>query len=195
MSKGKGKGKSFNTKGMRNAIPKEWDADQLVIPEFGSTQGMSFYTINNLLTEGLSTYAVRNPPPFARSLTPGHPIEYLDNRQIRMRTNPSDLNQDGTPIHNMIYHYNSALRAIHEVRQSVQRFLFMEENGRIVDLRGTPIPNGYPTDPHYLLEENQKMHLGDFWRVLRHRPATNTLKSNNPDIEYISAERTRAGQA
>ncbi len=61
----------------------------------------------------------------------------------------------------------------------------MEENGRIVDLRGIPIPNGYPTDSHSLLEENQKSHLGDFWRVLRLRPATNVLKSSNPDIEYI----------
>jgi hypothetical protein len=81
-----------------------------------------------------------------------------------MRTNPSDLNQDGTPIHNIVFHYNSALRAIHEVRQSVQLFRIMEESGRIVDLRGIPIPNGYPTDPHYLLEENQKSSLGDFWR-------------------------------
>ncbi len=61
----------------------------------------------------------------------------------------------------------------------------MIENGRIVDLRGIPIPNGFPTDPHYLLEESQKSHLGDFWRVLRLRPATNVLKSSNPDIEYI----------
>jgi hypothetical protein len=30
MGKGKGKGKSFNAKGMRNAIPKEWDADQSI---------------------------------------------------------------------------------------------------------------------------------------------------------------------
>jgi hypothetical protein len=29
------------------------------------------------------------------------------------------------------------------------------------------------------------MHLGDFWRVLRHRPATNALKSSNPDTEFI----------
>jgi hypothetical protein len=84
------------------------------IPEFGAAQGISFYTVNNLLTEGASTYEVRTPTAFIRSITPGHPIEYLDNRQIRMRTNPSDLNQDGTPIHNMIFHYNSALaRAIH----------------------------------------------------------------------------------
>jgi hypothetical protein len=83
MGKGKGKGKSFNTKGIRNAIPKEWDADQLVIPEFGAAQGIAFYTINNLLTEGMSTYVVRNLTSFVRSITPGHPIEYLDNRQMR----------------------------------------------------------------------------------------------------------------
>jgi hypothetical protein len=145
--------------------------NQLVIPEFGAAQGISFYTVNNLLTEGVSTYEVRNPTAFVRSITPGHPIKYLDNRQIRMRTNPSDLNQDGTPIHNMtpsdlnqdgtpihnmIFYYNSALRAIYEVRQSVQRLQLVEENGRIVDLRGIPIPNGYPTDPHHLLEKNQK---------------------------------------
>jgi hypothetical protein len=35
------------------------------------------------------------------------------------------------------------------------------------------------------LEENQKSFLGDFWRVLRHRPTKNTLKSSNPDVEYI----------
>ena len=79
-----------------------------------------------------------------------------------MRTNPSDLNQDGSPIHNVVFHYNSALRAIYEVRQSVQSFHIMEESGRIVDIRGIPIPNTYPTDPHFLLEENQKLSLGDF---------------------------------
>ncbi len=85
MGKAKGKGKSFNAKGMRNAIPKEWDADQLVIPEFGATQGISFYTINNLLTEGMSTYAVKNPTAFVRSLTAGHSIEYLNHRRDRFR--------------------------------------------------------------------------------------------------------------
>ncbi len=128
---------------------------------------------------------MKNPAALVRSLAPGHPIQYLDSRQIRIRTNPSDLNQDGTPIDNIVFHYNSALRAIHEVGQSVAHFQFMEENGRVVDLRGTPIPNGYAIDPHYLLGENQKSHLGDFWRVLRHCPATNALKSSNPDIEYV----------
>jgi hypothetical protein len=99
-----------------------------------------------------------------------------------VRTNPSDLNQDGSPIHNVVYHYNSALRAIYEVRQSVQNFHIMEESGRIVDIRKIPIPDVYPTDPNYLLEENQKLSLGHFWKVLRLRPAKNARKSsNNPD--------------
>jgi hypothetical protein len=149
--------------------------DQLSILDFGVAQGISLYAVDNL---GTSAYAVKAPKA---SFAQGHPIEYLSDRQIRMRKNPSDLNQDGSPIHNMVYHYNSALRAIYEVRQSVQ----IMESGRIVDLRGTPISNVYPIDPHYLLEENQKLSLGDFWRVLRHRPVKNVMKSSNPDIEYI----------
>ncbi len=166
-------------------MPKDWDADQVVIPEYGTTLGISFYTVNNLTTEGQSTYSVRIPTAFVRSPATGHPIHYMDSQQIRTRTNPSDLNQDGTPIDNIVFHYNTALRVISEVRQSVAHFQMMEESGRIVDLRGTPIPNGYAVDPHDLLGENQKLHLGDFWRVLRHRPATNALKSSNPDTEYV----------
>jgi hypothetical protein len=162
VSKGKGKGKFPNPKGKRNAAPKEWDADYVVIPEFGIAQGMSFYTLNNLLTPGQSTYLVRTPKVINKSLVPGHSIEGMSDREIRMRTNPSDLNQDGSPIHNVVFHYNNALRAIYEVRQSVQNFHVMEETGRIVDLMGQPISNAYPTDPHYLLEENQKLSLGDF---------------------------------
>jgi hypothetical protein len=42
MSKRKGK-RSFNAKGTRGAIPKDWDADQVIIPDFGTTPGISFY--------------------------------------------------------------------------------------------------------------------------------------------------------
>jgi hypothetical protein len=35
------------------------------------------------------------------------------------------------------------------------------------------------------MEDYQKMHLGDFWRVLRSRPSTNPLKSSSFDVEYI----------
>ena len=113
VSKGKGKGKFPNPKGKRNAAPKEWDADYVVIPEYGIAQGINFYTINNLLTPGSSAYSVRTPKAIIKSLVPGHSIESMSEREIRMRTNPSDLNQDGSPIHNVVFHYNTALRAIH----------------------------------------------------------------------------------
>ncbi len=51
VSKGKGKGKFPNVKGKRNAAPKEWDPDYVVIPEFGSAQGITLYTLNNMLTQ------------------------------------------------------------------------------------------------------------------------------------------------
>jgi hypothetical protein len=178
VSKGKGKGKFPNPKGRRNAAPKEWDPDYVVIPEFGIARGMSLYTLNHLVTPGLSTYTVRTPKKINRSLVPGHSIESMSDREIRMRTNPSDLNGDGTPIHNVAFHYNTALRAIYEVRQSANNFHLMEETGRIVDLMGNSIPNCYPTDPHYLLEETQKASLGDFWRALRLRPAKTAIKSS-----------------
>jgi hypothetical protein len=43
VSKGKGKGKFPNPKGRRNAAPKEWDPDYVVIPEFGIAQGEPLY--------------------------------------------------------------------------------------------------------------------------------------------------------
>ncbi len=145
--KGKGKGKSYNAKSTWGAMPKDWDADQVIIPEYGETHGMSFYTVSNLTTEGQSTYTVKIPTVFVRSPATGHPIHHMDNQQIRTRTNPSDLNQDGNSIDNIVSHYHTALRAISEVRQSVTHFQMMEEGGRVVDLRGTPIPNGYASTP------------------------------------------------
>ncbi len=185
VSKGKGKGKFPNSKGKRNAAPKEWDPDYVVIPEFGIAQGITLHTINNLLQSGSSTYSVRTPKTIIKSLVPGHSIENMSEREIRMRTNPSDLNGDVSPIHNVVFHYNTALRAMYEVRQSAQNFHIMEESGRIVDLLGNLISNAYSTDPHYLLEENQKLSLGDFWRTLRFRPAKTVNKSAHPDIEYV----------
>jgi hypothetical protein len=109
----------------------------------------------------------------------------MDIQQVRKRINPSDLNGDGTPISNIVFHYNTAIKAIYEVRQSVTHFQIMEQTGRVVDLRGTPYGNGYKVDPHYLLGDSMKALLGDFWRILRHRPVSFGVRASNPDIEYV----------
>ncbi len=81
-----------------------------------------------------------------------------------MRANPSDLDQGGIPTDDVVINYTRAQRAFHEERQSVQRFVIMDEDNRAVDLRGTPLQGLYPTGPYRLLEEQQQqiMHLGDF---------------------------------
>jgi hypothetical protein len=38
---------------------------------------------------------------------------------------------------------------------------------------------------HDLLDENQNLSLGDFWRVLRVRPSANMTKMSYPDLEYV----------
>ena len=38
---------------------------------------------------------------------------------------------------------------------------------------------------HELVPENQKTILGDYWRVLRLRPPTNTFSAGKPHLEYI----------
>ncbi len=47
-------------------MPKDWDPNQLVLPEYGTTHGMSFYTVTNLTTEGQSTNTVKIPTAFVR---------------------------------------------------------------------------------------------------------------------------------
>jgi hypothetical protein len=182
--KGRGKGKAYNTKGTWGGMPKDYDPDQLIIPENGSATGVSFYIVSNLTNEGQSPYTVRIPTLYEKSPNTGLIILQMDIQQIRKRINPSDLNGDGTPISNIVFHYNTAIKAIWEVRQSVTNFQLMEESGRVVDLRGTPYGNGYKVDPNYLLGDSMKPLLWDFWKILRHRPAFG-VRGSNPDIEYI----------
>ncbi len=183
--KGRGKGKAYNAKGTWGAMPKDYNPEQLFIPEFGSATDVAFYTVNNLTKVDQTPYTVRIPTLYEVSPNTGLVILQMDIQQVRKRINPSDLNGDGTPISNIVFHYNTAIKAIYEVRQSVTHFQITEETGRVVDLRGTPFANGYKVDPHYLLADSMKALLGDFWKILRHRPVSYGVRASNPDIEYV----------
>jgi hypothetical protein len=102
-----------------------------------------------------------------------------------MRAHPSDVGPDGQVTAEAVTNYRKAQIAIHDVRRSVQRFVIIDETNQPVDLRGNSIQGRLPSDPYHLLEDYQKMHLGDFWRVLRNRPSTSLLRSSNFDVEYI----------
>ncbi len=68
----------------------------------------------------------------------------------------------------------------------MRRFVIIDENNQPVDLRGNSIQGRLPSDPYRLLEDYQKIHLGDFWRVLQNRPSASPLRSSNFDVEYIA---------
>jgi hypothetical protein len=89
---------------------------------------------------------VRNSQAVVKSTVSGHLIQYLETQQIQMRANPSDLDQGGNPTDEVVMNYNSAQRAIHEVRLSVQRFVIMNEDNRAVDLRGNSIQGRLSAD-------------------------------------------------
>jgi hypothetical protein len=78
---------------------------------------------------------------------------------------------------------------MYSVNMSIEHYLIVidESTKRIVDLHKNAVGSsrGQNPDTHGLLEEIQKKSLGDFWRVLRTRPATNATKAKNPDVEYI----------
>ncbi len=171
---------------MRNVNPKDWDDTQTVVPEFGERQGISFYTIPNLLTE-TCRYRVGTARAFVTSSVPGQAqlLQHLEIQQIKMRAHPKDIGPDGQVTAEAVANYRKAQVASYDVRRSTQRFVVINENDQPVDLKGNPIQGRLPSDPYRLVEDYQKMHLGDFWRVLRHRPSTSPLKSSNFDVEYI----------
>ncbi len=143
-------------------------------------------TVNNLVAENCQ-YRVKSTQAFEISSVPGQGqlLQHLEIQQIRMRAHPSDVGPDGQVTAEAVTNYRKAQIAIQEVRRSVLRFVIIDENNQPVDLRGNSIQGRLPSDPYHLMEDYQKMHLGDFWRVLRNRPSTSPLRSSNFDVEYI----------
>jgi hypothetical protein len=185
-AKGKGKGKPPKGKGTRNANPKVWDETQTIIPEFGEKLGIEFYTLNSLPTEACQ-YRVGSARAFETSSVPGQGqlLQHMEMQQIRMRAHPTDFGPDGQVTAQVVANYRRAQLAIYDVRRSVQRFVIIDENNQPVDLNGNSVQGRLPADPYHLMEDDMKMHLGDFWRVLRNRPSTSPLKSSSFDVEYI----------
>ncbi len=162
-----------------NASSPYWDKACTVIPKFGAQLGIIHYAICAHLQ-----YAVKTTRPFeTTSLNPGQRIRMIDTTLVRERMKPRQ-----SPDQNVVLVYYKALDAIYSVNRSIDYYLLIDDNTkRIVDLNKKAMGSsrGQNPDTHGLLEEIQKKSLGDYWRVLRTRPATNAIKAKNPDIEYI----------
>ncbi len=170
---------------MRNAIPKDWDPNVTTIPEFGSSLGIKFFSLTETLS-GMTDYPVKKTEEFRRTSYSSSPIYYLEDKALCIRCSPKDIDEKGFPTTDIRNQYGRAEKAIYAVQQSCLHFVLTEESApyRNVDLDGNPIAKGFKLKIHALLEEHQKQSLGDYWRVLRLRPATNSLKATNPDMEY-----------
>jgi hypothetical protein len=156
------------------------------IPEFGSSLGINFFSLTETLS-GMTDYPVLKTAEFRRSSYSSSRIYYLDEDVISIRCNPKDINEKEFPTADIMSQYSRAEKAIYAVQHSCLHFVLTEEAApyRNVDLDGRPIAKGFKPEVRALLEEHQKQSLGDYWRVLRLRPATNSLKATNPDMEYI----------
>jgi hypothetical protein len=185
-NKGKGKAKSKGSnsgRGKMNASSPYWDKACTVIPKFGAHLGILFYAIADLKMPYLQ-YAVKPTRQFeTNGLNPGQRIKMIDTTLVRKRIKPGQF-----PDQNMVLTYYKALDAMYTINISIEYYLLIDDNTkRIVNLHKNAVGSsrGQSPDTHGLLEEIQKKSLGDYWRVLRTRPANNATKAKNLDIEYI----------
>jgi hypothetical protein len=181
---GKGKGKARGKgRGKMNASNPHWDKACTVIPKFGAQLGIIHYAIGDLKMSHLQ-YSVQPTRPFETTgLSPGQRIKMIDTTLVRERNKPGQF-----PDQNIVLMYYKALDAIYSVNASIEYYLLTDDKTRqIITLNNTAVGSsrGQNPDTHGLLDEIQKKSLGDYWRVLRTRPANNATKAKNPDIEYI----------
>jgi hypothetical protein len=179
------KGKTSNNgTGKKNANNPYWDSACTVIPKFGAQPGIILFTIGDVMASHL-LYAVKHTRQFEKTnLNPGQRIKMIDISQVRMRSKQGQF-----PDQNLVQVYYKALDAMYLVNMSIDNYLVIEETTKqIVNLHKNAVGSsrGHKNpDTHGLLEEIQKRSLGDFWRVLRTRPAINATKAKNPDVEYV----------
>ncbi len=83
----------------------------------------------------------------------------------------------------MVYH--KALNALYHLNDSSRLYYLHDEDKNPRTLRGQVIQYLNGQSVQDLVPENQKLSLGDYWRVLRVCPATNSHKATQMQLEYI----------
>jgi hypothetical protein len=173
---GKGKGKPFK-KGKRDPSDPYWK-----IPEFGKALGdarVVIYTMTQF-SESTNPYRKRLPAPLQRSNLPGYVVQTPDPAFITARKR-----QDQATDQDLCKVYPNALKALYQLGESPGLYYLHDEMKQPRTLRGQGIQylNGQAVQE--LVPENQKLTLGDYWRVLRVRPAANKYKAEQLQLEYI----------
>jgi hypothetical protein len=175
--RGKGKGKPFKKGKTRDPNDPYWK-----IPDFGKASGdarVVLFTMTQF-SESTNPYRKRLSAPLQRSNLPGYIVQTPDPAFISARKR-----QDQATDQDLCVVYHNALRALYQLGESPGLYCIHDEMKQPRTLRGLAIQflNGMAV--HELVPENQKLILGDYWRVLRVRPATSNFKAGQLQLEYI----------
>jgi hypothetical protein len=93
--------------------------------------------------------------------------------------------QDQTTGPDLCVVYHNALKALYQLNDSPRLYYQHDEGKQARTLLGQTIQYLNGQSVQELVPENQKLSLGDYWRVLRLRPATNSYKAAQIQLEFI----------
>ncbi len=174
--KGKGKGKP-SKKGNRDPNDPHWK-----IPEFGKALGNARVVIFTMtqFTESTNPYRKRLPAPLQRSNLPGYVVHLPDPAFITARKR-----QDHATDQDLCVVCHNALKALYQLGDSPRLYYLHDEMKQPRSLLGQANQYLNRQAVQELVPENQKLTLGDYWRVLRVRPATSKYKAEQLQSEYI----------
>jgi hypothetical protein len=173
---GKGKGKP-SKKGKKDPCDPYWK-----IPDFGKASGDARVVIFTMtqFSESTNPFRKRLPAPLQRSNLPGYIVQTPDPAFIAARKRP-----DQATDQDLMKVYHNALKALYQLGESPGLYYLHDEMKQPRTLRGQTIQYLSGQAVQELAPENQKSILGDYWRVLRLRPATNKYKAEQLQLEYI----------
>jgi hypothetical protein len=175
--KGKGKGKPFKKGKTRGSNDPYWK-----VPEFGTALGdarVVFFTMTQL-SEPTNIFRLKDFVQLQRSNLPGSVVHAPDPSLVSTRKMP---NQPTDPDLCKVYH--NALKALFQLSDSPRLYYLHDEDRNARTLLGRTVQYLYGQSVQELVPEDQKLFLGDYWRVLRLRPVTNSYKAQQMQLEYI----------
>jgi hypothetical protein len=175
--KGKGKGKPFKKGKTRDPNHPYW-----TIPDFGKASGDARVVLFTMaqFSESTNPYRMKIPKLLERSNSPGYVVHLPSPEFIAARKRQGQATDQGVGVA-----YHNALKALYQLNDSPRLYYLHDEMKQARTLLGQAMQYLNGEAVQELVPKNQKLSLGDYWRVLRVRLATNRYKTEQLQLEYI----------
>ncbi len=131
-------------------------------------------------SESTNPYRVKRPVQLQRSNLPGYVVHSSDPALVNKRKQQGQATGQDLCV---VYH--NALKALYQLNDSPRLYYLHDEMKQARTLLGQTIQYLNGQSVQELVPEDQKLTLGDYWRVLRLRPATNRYKAEQMQLEFI----------